>query len=217
MAQGLQNAPLHLFVLNKFLVRIKRENMAKIKGSYFKDSFQSYQGDGHTRIVYGHSRSSSLEEYNYGSWSSARKAEFDFALSLANLDNRSELDFSGIFKPDHTGIYHSTVCMQFIDACSNGRVSGSSIALRNLTTGGDVGYEKLIACSNQPYTINNDFYHEEYHQYNVSFLHKFISGQSYAIYAVANHAGSNSTSCVQLGYNSAYNINMWSIVWVGGA
>lgn len=190
--------------------------MAKVKGSYFKDSFITNTADGHTRISFGARSSGSGTYFNQGSWSSAKKVDWDLSYSQSNIDNRSELDSSGNFIPQHTGIYHSTVSLQLYDACYNGRVSGSTIALRNLTAGDTEGYEKLIGCNNQPYIINSDTFHEEQHHYNTSFLHKFIAGNTYAIYVAANNAGSNSNGCIRTAYNSSYNINMWSIVWVGG-
>ena len=191
--------------------------MAKIKGSYFKDSFIASTSDGHTRISFGAKSSGSGTYFNQGSWSSAKKVDFDTNLSQSNIDNRSELDSNGNFEPHHTGIYHSTVSIQLYDACYSGRISGSTIALRNLTAGDTEGYEKLIGCNNQPYIVNNNVFHEEQAHYNTSFLHKFLAGQKYAIYVAANNAGSNSNGCIRTSFNSAYNINMWSIVWVGGA
>lgn len=190
--------------------------MAKVKGSYFKDSFGSATAAGHTRITFGANASFSGTYFNQGPWSSAKRVDWDVALAQSNIDSRSELDTSGRFTPDHTGIYHSTVSLQLYDACYNGRISGSTIALRNLTAGDTEGYEKLIGCNNQPYIINSDTFHEEQHHYNTSFLHKFIAGNVYGIYVAANNAATNSSSCVRTAYNSSYNINMWSIVWVSG-
>ena len=202
--------------------------MPIIKGDSYKKSIRvSDQGQGHTCSAASIDNTPALNRRTWYSSGSLTAQRFDYdrfnrsGYSFQNFSD--EINSSGQFVPQQTGIYCFSVKFQVYDSNSSGKIQGFSVALREETTspvdGAPAqGFQRYLYSFVCPYITNNADFGVEHVVGHCTFLHKCYARANYGIFASGYHSASTSTSYIRpFSYNFTYPSNVITVYWVSEA